>query len=123
MSSQDTARESLAGYLGSNPDDYTVRDGVITTPGKFEGEELWVPYFYAAGLDGGSFDTVEHDDGNLSDAFELEPGEAELIGHPGAELVVLHYFDSGFVSGEAGTKAEFEKMRSSIRDTVVDEEG
>jgi hypothetical protein len=32
--------------------DYTVRNGVIQSPGKFEGEPMHVPYFYDGMLEG-----------------------------------------------------------------------
>lgn len=32
--------------------EYQVRDGLIVTPGKFEGQPIYVPYYYGAYLDG-----------------------------------------------------------------------
>ncbi len=31
---------------------YTVIDGIIRTPGKFEGQPAWVPYYWDLGIDG-----------------------------------------------------------------------
>lgn len=37
-------------------DAYDLRDGVIRSPGKFEGERAYVPYFWSVYLDGGADD-------------------------------------------------------------------
>lgn len=34
--------------------DYTLENGRIVDPGKFEGEPAWAPYFWDLGLDGGA---------------------------------------------------------------------
>jgi len=33
---------------------YEIKDGIIVSPGKFEGEPLYAPYFYSIWLDGGA---------------------------------------------------------------------
>lgn len=37
---------------------YTTKDGVIVSPGKFEGEPAWLPYFYTLWNDGGADDEI-----------------------------------------------------------------
>lgn len=59
--------------------------GVIRSPGKFEGEMLYVPYFWNALLDGGADD----DDGEIAhfDVSEVDRKEfPELIGIRSVEL-------------------------------------
>lgn len=48
-----------------NNNDYTIVNGIIRNPGKFEGEPAWAPYFYDAVLNGCCSDeyTTEDDQG------------------------------------------------------------
>ena len=76
--------------------DYSVIDGRIANPGKFEGEPRWVPYFYAlegdTQFDGGACVVYR--------AFQVTPEERRQF----PELkkifaVVLAETDDGFVTG------------------------
>jgi hypothetical protein len=42
-------------------DSYAVKDGRITSPGKFEGEPVFAPYFWDLGLEG----FADKDDGKV----------------------------------------------------------
>ena len=42
---------------------YQTKRGIIISPGKFEGEPLWCPYFYIAGTEGFAHDTYDGTDG------------------------------------------------------------
>lgn len=72
-------------------------DGFITNPGKFEGEPIFIPYFWEWVLNGEGesieVDGVEYDrflaDGAEIDAFGLEPGD----------YVYVREADNGFVYG------------------------
>lgn len=110
----DTARETLAGYLTTNPDDYTVRGGVITSPGKFEGEPLYVPYYYGIGLEGFADESGTLKDGTAWDAFYISEDEEKACaqffdGNTTREYdtVILYYSDSGSVSAQIATRAQF----------------
>lgn len=73
---------------------YTIVDGIITDPGKFEGEPHWVPYFWELYLTGGG-----DDDGELIQ-FTLGPDDyllfPELTCYEGVGLYVT---SDGFVRG------------------------
>lgn len=77
--------------------DYEIEDGRITSPGKFEGEMVYAPYFWETGLEGGP-DDVRFDDGIQVDIFY--PDEQDLKQFPELEGVksveVWERFD-GFV--------------------------
>jgi hypothetical protein len=75
--------------------DYEVRDGKIRSPGKFEGECRYVPYFWDVFLEGGT--CTEHDD----DVLEFEVDAQEDVGLfpelAGRKAVFLKEDDQGFV--------------------------
>lgn len=73
---------------------YEVRDGIIRSPGKFEGERVWVPYFYEDAENFCVFDKqIELD--ILEDDREVWP---ELPAN--AERIILTEDENGFVYGE-----------------------
>ena len=52
---------------------FEVEKGRITTPGRFEGERLYIPYFWERALDG--WQDVEEDDGTA--VFFIMPEDCE----------------------------------------------
>lgn len=74
---------------------YKVVDGRIQSPGKFEGEPLYVPYFWDAYLDG----WADEDDG-IALWFNVTLGDVEEFPElAGAERVGLYCSEDGFVRG------------------------
>lgn len=72
---------------------YQTRDGRIVSPGKFEGEAVYAPYFYDAMLNGGGTDM---EDGILS--FDIEASDvAEFPELADVSQVLLQEDDQGFV--------------------------
>ena len=70
-------------------------DGVILSPGKFEGEMLYMPHFWEAYLNGES-NTLQ--DGSLS--IPIESGEREMfpeLGSKRRKVVRFNIDDNGFV--------------------------
>ena len=69
-------------------------DGVIVSPGKFEGEMLYMPHFWEAYLNGES-NTLQ--DGSLSSP--IESGEREMFPELGKRKRVVRFNidDKGFV--------------------------
>lgn len=82
---------------------YNVKDGRIVSPGKFEGEPIFAPYFYAAWNDGQA-EIVDELDGEDMDGsyagFTVTDFDVrqfpELAPHQG-NLVLLHEDGNGFV--------------------------
>ena len=67
---------------------------VITRPGKFQGEEEWVPYMYECELEGFATDTC----GEYS-YFEIDEEQDAFPCLRGVRAVVLHHRSDGFVHG------------------------
>lgn len=74
--------------------DYEVdTNGIIRSPGKFEGEMLYVPYFWEVFLDGGA----DRDNGTIL-GFDLTPEDkAQFPELKGKRTVRLYQRDDGFV--------------------------
>lgn len=73
---------------------YNVVDGIIRSPGKFEGEPVYVPYFWNAALEGGGGD---EDDGELI-IFNVTADDRETWPElAGVERIKLLETDVGFV--------------------------
>lgn len=81
--------------------EFNVVDGIIRTPGKFEGEAIYVPYFYWAMLNGcGDTIDLSWDDENTAmiDVFHVTADD--IIEFPelaDRETVELWWDDNGFV--------------------------
>ena len=73
--------------------EYDVENGQITSPGKFEGEPVYTPYFWESYLNG-FFD--DDDDGVLS--FNVDDHDRrEFPELSGVDTVQLYQSDDGFV--------------------------
>lgn len=84
---------------------YTIRtDGVIADCGKFEGEMLYVPYFWESALEGAYSQDV-----NQVFFFQLDDTDRELFPELGdAVAIALEENDQGFVSCTTfGTMADY----------------
>jgi hypothetical protein len=74
--------------------EYQVSEsGIITSPGKFEGEHVFAPYFYDAFLNG----MADEDDGELC-TFNVTPEDKEQFPElANAEQVKFKEDEFGFV--------------------------
>lgn len=82
-------------------------DGSISTPGRFQGERPWVPYFFELG-ERGEFE-IEEDDGAWT--FIVGDDEKRLfpeLATQAAEGVRLFVEDDGTVRGEVLTADDLE---------------
>jgi len=68
--------------------------GIITSPGKFEGEMIYVPYYWEAFLNG----FADRDDGKVL-GFDITPEDRKIFGPmlKGKRTVKLYERDDGFV--------------------------
>lgn len=91
-----------------DPDaDYTVTDGLIANPGKFQGEPFWLPMLWDRVMNGFSDKSV-HDGSMAIDGFRLDANLCALTGMdvaPGSFLC-LWSDDQGFVSHMVMTEQE-----------------
>lgn len=85
---------------------YTVLRGMLCSPGKFEAEPIYAPYFYHLGLEVGSSDHSimgeENGESKLDgDVFNVTPEErTEFPELEDAVQVILWYYGNGFVMTE-----------------------
>ena len=76
---------------------YEVESGIIKSPGKFEGEPIYVPYFWDLALEGEADVSEENADGDLIDSFDIRPEDvAEFPELKGATRITLMEDNSGF---------------------------
>jgi hypothetical protein len=78
--------------------DYAIRDFIIQTPGKFEAEPAYAPYFYALVIDGG-YDSIEHDDGSSVDIILIDDTDRAMWPELASDTVAVgvEVSDQGFV--------------------------
>ena len=78
---------------------YEVENGIIKSPGKFEGEPIYVPYFYSLMLEGASENFDYFPDGSTQDTFTII--EEDIIAFPelkGAkEVIIIEDTAEGFI--------------------------
>ena len=103
--------------------DYGVNEfGVITDPGKFEGESVWVPMAYDDYLDG-----CWEDDG-IGGAAYIEVTEENRLEwglNDSTFAVSLFFSDYGFIHGEEYIESEYKIFLDSYveyRDDDYDED-
>lgn len=72
--------------------EFTVRDGRIVSPGKFEGEPVYAPHFWEALLDG-----FADEDGAVAWFDVTDEDRAEFPELQGIDRVSLETDDNGFV--------------------------
>ena len=76
---------------------YETRGAVIVSPGQFEGEMVYVPYFWDAYLNG----MADEDDGEYLTFNVAADDRAEFPELADVSRVVLYQRDDGFVIGKA----------------------
>lgn len=76
-------------------EDYRVVSGRVTRPGKFEGEMLYVPYFWEAVLDG--FGSDSEDDEGVVEISVTAEDRAQFRELRGVRVVRLCEDEQGFV--------------------------
>lgn len=74
--------------------------GVIRSPGKFEGEMLYAPYFYEIALDNGGDGIATDDDPNSPSIFVESEDLAEFPELGDTKEVILSENSVGFVTLE-----------------------
>lgn len=98
---------------------------VITTPGRYEGAQAWVPFYHDVITDGCAGETVYNDDGSIDyTRVSLDPSDAEIWPHfreAGAIAVEIREGGDGYVSGHLVTPQwATEIIASTNRDWTED---
>ena len=86
-------------FLAKVHEEYTVVDGIIRNPGKFECECVWVPYYWDLALNGEGEDEFEDDGESMATRFVVDSDEAEAFGLECGATVELFEDSQGFVIG------------------------
>jgi hypothetical protein len=87
--------------------EYVTVNGIIKSPGKFEGEPIWAPYFYEAATTCGA-------DVDLGPKWALKVEVFDRREFPGmlddVYAVSLWETDNGFVYSNQLTREEYERL-------------
>ena len=86
-------------FLAKVHEEYTVVDGVIRNPGKFEGECVWVPYYWDLALNGEGEDELDENEEIATTKFVVDSEEEEAFGLECGATVELFEDPQGFVIG------------------------
>ena len=86
-------------FLKDIREEYDIQDRIIRNPGKFEGECVWVPYYWELALDGDGEDELDDDGEPMATRFVVDHEEAEAFGLECGATVELFEDSQGFVIG------------------------
>ena len=86
-------------FLAKVHEEFTVVDGIIRNPGKFEGECVWVPYYWDLALNGEGEDELDENGEDLATKFVVDSEEAEAFGLECGATVELFEDSQGYVIG------------------------
>ena len=86
-------------FLAKIHEEYTVVDGIIRNPGKFERECVWVPYYWDLALNGEGEDEFDEDGEVLATEFVVDSEEAEAFGLECGATVEVFEGSLGYVIG------------------------
>ena len=85
-------------FLKGIREEYDVLDGLIRTPGKFECECEWVPYYWELAMNGEGDDEFDEDGESMATRFVVDYEEAEAFGLECGATVEVFEDSQGFVN-------------------------
>jgi hypothetical protein len=101
-------------------EEYKVRDGIIVSPGKFEGEPYWMPTLYDMVL-GGMADESIHDGSTAYDAFKIDSNLSILTGLKVQDAyLVIWSDDNGFINHMIMNQNELDNLEPVTLDDEPD---
>lgn len=115
----DTGRKIMSSKKkaeGEENFDRAYYEKMTKSPGKFEGEPAYVPYFYELVMDGGSDEALTDGESVTYDVFKITDEDKTMfpellgVGH----YVILHYTNDGFVIGREYTEEQWLKLKEEI---------
>ena len=91
-------------FLAKVHENYTVVDGIIRNPGKYECKCVWVPYYWELVMDGEGEELSDYDesgeiDGGIVTRFVVDSEEADAFGIECGAIVEIFQDSQGFVIG------------------------
>ena len=95
----------------NNIEEFTVKNGIICNPGKFEGEKLSTPYFYDIYLNGGDW------------IIEIKPEDKQLFKDipENFKYAIVLEDDQGFITVEFSNNPEEYEYSEENYDDYEDE--
>ncbi len=110
----------LRAWIESGADGYKADEyGMIRASGKFEGERIYVPFYYGLALEGFADESGDLADGTAWDAFDVEEDAiecAEMFDGDTSDddvILVIYYHDDGSIRTDLATRAEFEAWKTN----------
>ena len=91
---------------------YTTQNGAIVSPGKFEGEPIFTPYFWDATMDGSADHEFYYGEGGNTEFLVAVTAEDRAMFpelDPTTQYVAISESDQGFVYSEELTEADAQK--------------
>ena len=79
--------------------EYVVVNGIIMSPGKYEGECVWVPYYWGLALAGEGEDVLDDTGEILATRFIVDSEEEAAFGLECGSTVEIFEDSQGFVIG------------------------
>lgn len=92
---------------------YRTENGIIRSPGKYEGEPLYVPYFWEKYVLNGFSSETLHDGINTYDVIEISNEDKEKFDIE-YNYIVLYESNHGFVYHELFTEDELQEKRNEL---------
>ena len=96
--------------------EYTVKDGVIQNPGKFEFEPIYTPHYWSLMLDGLEYESIDfpigEDETKTVDIFQVTAEDlAEFPELEGIAYIALEVSEEGFVQASELVEGDLEGLR------------
>lgn len=99
---------------------YSVSHGRICTPGRFEGEAIYAPYFWAMVMDGDGEELANMDDGGWQYASLVEVTDEDRAEFPELRAdtvnILVIQSDVGFISATELDEEETVEVRREYAD-------
>lgn len=101
--------------------EYSIRDGKIVSPGKFQGEAIYAPYFSEFASEGEELSVMEEGEGSYVSLITISEDDKQNFSELAEALYVVFEEDSqGFVSC---TLLDSEEGAQALRDEYETQEG
>lgn len=106
-------------------DAYDVKDGLIRSPGKFEGEPIYAPYFYDGSGDGEELSRMEDGLGDYVALLVVDDTDRAIFPELDQSLpiVIVTEDDQGFVRCSQLSEDSAQHLREEYAKLIEDAQG
>ena len=100
--------------------EYTINNGIIQDPGKFEGSADYALYFHDCVMNGGGNEQFYGNDDTIYDVFIITDSEREVFYFDARSYVVIYHQDNnGFVHCYEYSRTEYNNFLDEIESEFV----